>query len=263
MLRDSQLAARVAHFVLEQVAQRFDNLFEVHIVRQTAYVMVALDDRGFTAQAAFHHIRVDCSLYQKIHCSDFFRFLFKYADELFADDLSFLLRFLHARQLVIKTLPRVYTHKVQIVRSLRAEHRAHFLTFIFSHEAVIHEHTGKLLAHSFCQHDGHNRRIHAARKCTQHAPVSDFFPQHANGLFHERIHFPIARTAAHIINEIREHLCTLLRVQDLGMKLQRIQTLFRLLHRRGRAICTVCRDNKARSNRFDIIRVAHPAYCAG
>ena len=97
MLRDSQLAARVAHFVLEQVAQRFDNLFEVHIVRQTAYVMVALDDRGFTAQAAFHHIRVNGSLYQEVHRSDFLCFFFKYTDEFFPDDLTFLFRFFHSR----------------------------------------------------------------------------------------------------------------------------------------------------------------------
>ena len=55
--------------------------------------MVALDDSGFTAQAAFYNIRVNGSLYEEINGSYFFCFLFENANKFFADYFSLLLRF--------------------------------------------------------------------------------------------------------------------------------------------------------------------------
>ncbi|ERH51208.1 hypothetical protein O203_23990 [Ectopseudomonas chengduensis] len=47
----AQLQADLAHFVLEQFTQRFDQL-EVHFLRQAAKVLVALDHVGLAALGA-------------------------------------------------------------------------------------------------------------------------------------------------------------------------------------------------------------------
>ena len=66
-LGDAQLAPGLAHLVFEQIAQRLNNLFEIHAVRQAAHVVVAFNHRAFAAKAAFHHVRVDGALHQVIH----------------------------------------------------------------------------------------------------------------------------------------------------------------------------------------------------
>ena len=50
ILRQAELAAELADLVLEQQAQRLDDLLEVHIVGQAADVVVALDDGGIAAR---------------------------------------------------------------------------------------------------------------------------------------------------------------------------------------------------------------------
>ena len=58
--------AQLAHFVLEQVAQRFQQL-QAQLFRQAAHVVVAFNDDGFFAFCAtrFDHVRVNGALGQK------------------------------------------------------------------------------------------------------------------------------------------------------------------------------------------------------
>ena len=58
----AQLTAGLTHLVLEQVPQGLHQFLEVHGVGEAAYVVVALDDGGLAAQAAFHHVGVDGAL---------------------------------------------------------------------------------------------------------------------------------------------------------------------------------------------------------
>ena len=62
----AQLTAGLTHLVLEQVPQGLHQFLEVHGVGEAAYVVVALDDGGLAAQAAFHHVGVDGALCQEI-----------------------------------------------------------------------------------------------------------------------------------------------------------------------------------------------------
>ena len=62
--------------------------------------MVRFDHSRLSAQTALYHIRIDGSLCQEIHCSDFLCFFLKYTDEFLTDDLPLLLRLCHACQLV-------------------------------------------------------------------------------------------------------------------------------------------------------------------
>ena len=88
---------------------------EIHVIRQSSHVVVGLDHSGFTAQAAFHHVRINGSLHQEIHSSDLLCLFLKHADKLLADDLSLFLRLFHAGQPIVEALLRVYTDEVQII----------------------------------------------------------------------------------------------------------------------------------------------------
>lgn len=66
VIGQAQLPAERAHLVLEQQAQRLDDLLEVHTVRQAADVMVALDDGGDVG-AGFDYVGIDGALDKVVH----------------------------------------------------------------------------------------------------------------------------------------------------------------------------------------------------
>ena len=77
---------------LRLVAQRLHNFLKVYIIRQAANIVVALDGSRFTAQAAFHNVRVDGALCQKVYSTDLLGLVLKHTDELFANDFTLALR---------------------------------------------------------------------------------------------------------------------------------------------------------------------------
>ena len=85
--RQSQVSANLTHFVLEQVAQGFDQS-KWHFFRQAAHVVVRLDGRRRALHGhRFDHIRVQGSLHQVadfsagLSGSQLLRFLGKYGNE--------------------------------------------------------------------------------------------------------------------------------------------------------------------------------------
>lgn len=111
-LRQAQGNAQLAYFVLKEPAQGLDNFLKVHAIRQTAYVVVTLDNGALTAQATLHHIGINGSLRQEIHLPDLFRLFFKYADKFFAYYFTLLFRFCYTGKLAVVTLLSVYTNKI-------------------------------------------------------------------------------------------------------------------------------------------------------
>ena len=81
-------------------------LLEVHVVRQTAHVVVALDDGGLAAQAGLDHVGIDGALGQEVHGADLLGLLLEHADELLADDLPLALGVRDTGQLAQETGPR-------------------------------------------------------------------------------------------------------------------------------------------------------------
>src|SRR5215213_4863811 len=101
-LRESHLEPDRAYLVLEQVAQRLDQL-EPQVGRQAADVVMGLDLLGGLrlGRRAFDHIRVERPLGEELDLPgialDLGRLFLEHADELVADDLAFLLWVLDAR----------------------------------------------------------------------------------------------------------------------------------------------------------------------
>ena len=146
MLRDTKLQSYLTDLILEQVAQRLDDLLEIYIVGQTAYVVVGLDHCGFAAQSTLYHVGINGSLYQEIHGTDLLRLFLEYTDELFADDLSLMLRLGYSGQLAIETLLRIHTDKVQVIITVGTEDCFYLVALVLTEQAVIYKDTGQLLA---------------------------------------------------------------------------------------------------------------------
>src|SRR4030095_10185148 len=119
LFRQTQLETRLAHFVFEQLAHRFNQL-EMHLVWQSPNIVMRLNDlrRVPLDRYALSHIRVQRSLCEKAELViGNLRFIasfgkiddcvFKHADELVADDFAFLLRISDAAQFRQEPLRRV------------------------------------------------------------------------------------------------------------------------------------------------------------
>jgi hypothetical protein len=88
-----------AHLVLEQFAQRLDQL-QLHEVGQSADIVVALDRRRGAAAGrdALDHVGIERALGQEVGAVDLLGFAVEHVDELAADDLALGLRITDARQ---------------------------------------------------------------------------------------------------------------------------------------------------------------------
>src|SRR5439155_14937139 len=92
-LRQAELEAEAADFVLEQIPQRLDQL-EAELGRQAADVVVRLDRRrrAVDGGAAFDDIRVQRALGEEAYILNSFRLILEHIDEDVADSLAFFLR---------------------------------------------------------------------------------------------------------------------------------------------------------------------------
>ena len=114
-LGQAQLAADLADFVFEQIAQRLDQS-EGHVRGQAADVVVRLDDCGRAFHGdGFDHVRIERSLHQKFHgqargiCQQLALLLHEHGNKFVADDFAFLFGVGDARQLAQETLGSIHT----------------------------------------------------------------------------------------------------------------------------------------------------------
>ena len=90
-LGQAELLAHAPHLVLEEGAQRLDELHG-HVLGQSADVVMRLDLRGDALGAArLDHVRVERALDEEAGLADRVRLLLEDADELLADDAALLL----------------------------------------------------------------------------------------------------------------------------------------------------------------------------
>ena len=94
--------------------------------------------------AAFKNIGVNGALRKKFNSRELSGFFFKHADEFRTDDLPFLLRIAHARELVQKAVYRIHINEVCV--HLVAEHIDDLFRFAFSQQTMIHVYADQLLA---------------------------------------------------------------------------------------------------------------------
>src|SRR5690606_29980084 len=95
----------LAHLVLEEIAQRLDEL-ELHPLRKPADVVVRLDELGLARRRAgrLDHVRIDRALREPLDAFEPMRLLLEHLDEEPPDDLALRLRILDALQRIEEAL---------------------------------------------------------------------------------------------------------------------------------------------------------------
>ena len=136
VLRQTQLAAGLADLVLEQVAQGLYDFLKVHVVRQTADIVMALDGGRFAAEAALDHVGVNRALGQEVHSTDLFCLILEHADEFFTDDFALALGGILTGQLLIETIAGVDADKVDVELAALAKDLADLLALVLAQQTV-------------------------------------------------------------------------------------------------------------------------------
>ena len=104
---EAELPSDLAHLVLEQLAQRLDQL-HAHALGQAADVVMALDERRLAHDRhRLDDVRIERALRQKIDLPELRGLLFEHVDERRADDLALLLGIDDAGEALEKQLGRV------------------------------------------------------------------------------------------------------------------------------------------------------------
>ena len=132
--------------------------------------MVGLD-AGFTLE----DVRPDGSLCKELDAVELSGFFSENIDELFADDVAFLLRVGHTGQLVEEAVCRVHIDQVGV--HLVPENLDDLLRLALSEQTVVDMYTDELLADGLDQHRCDDRGINAAREREQDFLVPDLLPE--------------------------------------------------------------------------------------
>src|SRR5690606_3968504 len=255
--RQTELDADLADLVLEEVAQRLDQL-EMHPLRQAADVVVRLDQRGLAGRRArrLDHVRIDRPLREPLDALETLRLGLEDLDEQPADDLALVLRILDAFERREEALLGVDSDHVDA--EMLAEHGHDLVALAEPEQAVIDEDADELIADRRVQERRDDGRVDAARQREQHALVPDLVPHPLDVIGDDVPRRPRRRAPADVANEARKDLEAVLRMRDLGVKLQAVDSALRIRDRGERRV-TRLRDRLEPGRQpLDPVTVAHP-----
>src|SRR5579863_5354522 len=170
--RQAEFDAEAPHLVLEQLAQRLHQL-QVHFCRQTADVVVRLDDVRLAGAGArgFDHVRINRALREELHTAELVRFLLKHVDEHAADYLALGFRVRHSGENAKEARLRIDPDDAhaQVLR----EGAHDLVAFAKTQQSMIHEHAHQLIANGAVEKGGDHRGIHATREPQEHLALAD------------------------------------------------------------------------------------------
>ena len=108
VVRHAKFLTHLAYLILEEEAQRLDNL-EVHALRKPAHIVVRLDGgRRPLDRCGLNHVRVDGALAQPFDIFQFLRLRIKNLNESGSYDFAFLFRIGHPFELFIEYRPGLH-----------------------------------------------------------------------------------------------------------------------------------------------------------
>src|SRR3546814_8315401 len=167
----AQFAAELAHLVLEELAQRLDQL-HVYALGKAADIVVALDgDRGSAGEAnALDHVRIERALGQEIGAADLARFLLEHVDKRLADELALGLGIADAGEAGEEQSLGVHMDERDVV--MVAEEADDLLGLAEAHQAVIDEDAGELIADRLVDQHRRDGAVDAAGKAANHLPLA-------------------------------------------------------------------------------------------
>ena len=211
-----ELGADGADLVLEQRAQRLDEL-ELEVLGQPADVVMGLDRRGARAAARLDDVGVQRALDEELRVADLGRLLLEDADELGADDLALGLGLGDAGAAFQEAVLGVDGDERDLV--LVAEGLDDLLALVLSHQPVVDEDAGELVADGLVDEQRRDRGVDAAAEAADDLRVADLRPDARELLLDDRGRRPGQLGAADLAQELLEHLLPVGRMDDLGVEL--------------------------------------------
>ena len=222
LLGQAQRGAHLADLVLEELAQRLDEL-ELHASGQATDVVVGLDQRrGIVADRhALDHIRIQRALAEKLGVTDGFEGLLKDGDKRAPDDLALLLGLGDPTKAGQEEFcgidhPQVDL-EVALVEGLDVG------ALVLAEEAVVHKHAGELTADGLVQQGGGHRGVDAAGEPENDAPLSHPAPNVGHGMRDKVLRGPVLPGFANLHEKIADHVHPALGVEYLRMKLDAVE----------------------------------------
>ena len=209
-LGQPELAANGAHLVLEQGAQRLDEL-ELEVVGQAAHVVVALDVRGARAATRLDDVGVERALHEELHGLAFTLRLeherlggrLERANEFAADDLALLLGVGDARERIQELLTGIHRHEADA----RGSHIVFFdlAALIGPQEAVVDEDADQLVADGLVHDCRGDRAVDAAGQSADDARAADLSANALDLLGDDAAAVPVGGDAGGAVQEVLEH----------------------------------------------------------
>src|SRR5690606_27730186 len=188
-LRNAEIAAELADFVLEQFAQRLDQL-HVHAFWQAAHIVVRLDgDRGAASERhRFDDVGIKRTLGEELRAAELLGFFLESFDEETANDLALGFRVGLTFKLTDELVGCIDVNQRDV--ELIAEHGHDLLALVHAHKAMIDIDAGELIADGFVDEHGCNRGIDAAGETADHAAGADLFADLVDHLLTVGLHGP-------------------------------------------------------------------------
>jgi len=257
VVRQAQFQAQTADFVLEQLAQWFDQL-EVHFIRQATHVVVGLDHVGLAALGAsrLDHVGVDGALGEVLDVVQFVGLGIEHVNEGAADDLAFFLRVGLAGQVIQELFFSVGADHFDA--HVLGEHGHHLLAFVQAQQAVVDEHAGQLVADGLVQQRGNHGGVNAARQAEQDVVGTDLCTDLGDGVFSNFRRGPQGFTLADVEDEARQDAAALLGVGHFRVELHAVVATLVVEHAGNRAARGAGQDVEVLRHPGDLVTVAHP-----
>src|SRR6185295_5792699 len=198
-----ELAPQRAHFVLEEIAERFHEL-QMLPLRQATDIVMRLDRHRRPAKRgdALDDVGIERSLRQELGVANGFGLTLEDVDERRADDLALLLGVFDAVEALQEEIARIGMNERNIV--VAAEQRHDFFRFAFAHQASVDKDAGELVDDGLVYQQRSDRRIDAARQPADDAALANALADTADGLGTKRFHVPIRRDARDGLGEIAQ-----------------------------------------------------------
>src|SRR6267143_2721766 len=258
-LGQAQLAPERAHLVLEQLAERLDQL-HAHPLRQPPHVVVALDHLAGSLEGdALDHVRVESALGEEARVAVLgpvaLHLLLEDGDELVADDLTLALGIDHAAQLLQETRPGVDRAQRQVEPA--GEGLLDLLGLPFAEQAVVDEDALELRADGPVQEQGDNGAVHPAGEGADDALLPPPVADAGRRVLDDRAHTEAEADPA-LLEERLIQLPAAGSVGHLGMELDGVQPLLRVGDRAEGRVLAAPDDAEAARGGGHLVPVAHP-----
>ncbi len=191
--------AEPADLVLEQAAQRLDQL-QRHVVGQTADVVVALDDGcRAVAAAALDHVGVQRALHEVLRVGESTGVLLEDPNEQLADRLALGLGLGDPGEAFEE--PRAGVDVDQLDALVAAERLDDLIALAAAHQPGVDVHTRQLVADRLVDQGGRHRRVDPAAQPADRPGLADLGADRLDLRVDDRVHRPRRLAAGEIVQE--------------------------------------------------------------